>query len=84
MGDVAVAGEIPGRQAELSTEDVQVTIGGVRVPREDIFYIGVAPCCAGLYQLVVRVPPNAPSGNLPVTIEIGGRSSPEGPYVAVQ
>ena len=77
------AGEIPGRQAELSTEDVQVTIGGVRVPREDIFYIGVAPCCAGLYQLVVKVPPGLPTGNHAVVVTVAGSSSASGPYVAV-
>jgi len=77
------AGEIPGRQAELSTEDVQVTIGGVAVPRGDIFYIGVAPCCAGLYQLVVKVPPGLATGNHAVVVTVGQSSSASGPYVAV-
>ena len=77
------AGEIPGVQAELVTDDVQVTIGGIAVPPEDIFYIGVAPCCAGLYQLVVRIPPQAPTGNHEVIVTIDGRSSAPGPFVAV-
>jgi uncharacterized protein (TIGR03437 family) len=78
------AGQVPGVTAELTTDDVQVTIGGIEVPAEDIFYIGVAPCCAGLYQLVVKIPPNAPNGNLAVVVTIQGRVSPEGPFVVVQ
>jgi uncharacterized protein (TIGR03437 family) len=50
----------------------------------DIFYIGIAPCCAGLYQLIVKIPPNAPAGNLAVVVTIQGRSSPLGRFVAVQ
>jgi uncharacterized protein (TIGR03437 family) len=78
------AGQVPGVTAELTTDDVHVTIGGIEVPAEDIFYIGVAPCCAGLYQLVVKIPPNAPNGNLAVVVTIQGRDSPEGPFVVVQ
>ena len=48
------------------------------------FYIGTAPCCAGLYQLVVKVPDNAPDGDLPVVVTIDGVSTPEGPFVTVQ
>jgi uncharacterized protein (TIGR03437 family) len=70
--------------AALSTNEVQVTIGGVEIPAADVAYIGIAPCCAGLYQLVVKIPPGASSGNLPVLLTIEGRSSPEGPFVGVQ
>jgi len=78
------AGQVPGAQATLATDDVQVTIGGIPIPPEDMFYVGVAPCCAGLYQLVVRIPPNAPAGNHAVIVTIAGRPSATGPYVAVQ
>jgi uncharacterized protein (TIGR03437 family) len=78
------AGQVPGGIARLATNDVQVTIGGIAVPPGDIFYIGIAPCCAGLYQMVVKIPPNAPAGNLAVVVTIEGRSSPAGPFVTVQ
>jgi uncharacterized protein (TIGR03437 family) len=78
------AGQVPGGAAPLASSDVQVTIGGIEVPPGDIFYIGIAPCCAGLYQLIVKIPPNAPAGNLAVVVTIQGRSSPLGPFVAVQ
>ena len=33
------------------------------MPPEDIVYAGIARCCAGLYQLVFRVPPNVRDGD---------------------
>jgi uncharacterized protein (TIGR03437 family) len=84
------AGEIPltalpdqSGQAAL-TLAWGLTIGDLPVPPEDVFYVGVAPCCAGLYQLVFRVPANAPDGNLRVIFTVGGISTPEGPYVTVR
>jgi uncharacterized protein (TIGR03437 family) len=76
------AGEIPGRAAAV-TGSVTVTIGGIELSQGDISYVGVAPCCAGLYQVVVRVPNNAPDGNLPVIMTVDGVSSPLGPFIAV-
>jgi uncharacterized protein (TIGR03437 family) len=83
-----VAGAIPGLTVPDGvarvTQPFSVTVGGIAVPPEDIFYVGAAPCCAGLDQLVIRVPANAPSGNLAVRLTIGGVSSPEGPYITVK
>lgn len=84
------AGEIPqwvnpdDPLAPLATQSVRVTFDGMELGAEDIFYAGLAPCCAGLYQLVVRVPANAADGDLDVRIVIDGVSSPEGPYVTVE
>ena len=65
---IALAAE--GGLAPL-TNELSITIGGIAVPPEDIrFYAGAAPCCAGLYQFVVRIPPNAPDGDLPVEATI--------------
>ena len=84
------AGQIPARVypdeplTRLASTDVRVAFGDIEVAPTDIFYIGGAPCCAGLYQLTVKVPDNAPNGELPVTLTIDGVASPEGPFVAVQ
>ena len=82
------AGEVPALEAPPGiaglTNPVSVTIGGLPVPDKDVFYAGVAPCCAGLYQLVVKVPDSAPDGNLPVIATVAGVSTPDGPYVTVE
>ena len=82
------AGEVPALEAPPGIADltnpVSVTIGGLPVPDRDVFYAGVAPCCAGLYQLVVKVPDNAPDGDLAVVAAVGGVSTPDGPYVTVE
>ena len=49
-----------------------------------ILYAGAAPCCAGLYQFAVRLPDNLPDGNVPVTADVQGVSTPPGPFLAIQ
>jgi uncharacterized protein (TIGR03437 family) len=64
---------------------VTVTIGGLMLdPEEDIFYVGAAPCCAGLYQLAVRVPEALGPGNHEVILTVAGVPSPPGPFVPVE
>jgi len=82
------AGEIPqlaldeGVLAEV-TGEVTVEIGGVALSGNDIFFVGAAPCCAGLYQLVVPVPEGV-EGNVPVIATVDGVSTPEGPFITVE
>jgi uncharacterized protein (TIGR03437 family) len=64
--------------------NVSLTIGGIAIEPGDLLYVGVAPCCAGLNQVVAKVPANAPDGNLPVVLTINGVSSPMGPYITVR
>ena len=47
-------------------------------------YAGAAPCCAGLYQFAVRLPDDLPDGNVPVTADVQGVSTPPGPFLAIQ
>jgi len=73
----------PANPLASLTGSVSVTIGGIAVAGADLFYAGVAPCCAGLYQIVAKVPATAPSGNLPVVVTVDGVSSPQGPFITV-
>jgi uncharacterized protein (TIGR03437 family) len=82
------AGEIPqsvnpANPLASLTGSVSVTIGGIAVAGADLFYAGVAPCCAGLYQIVAKVPATAPSGNLRVVVTVNSVSSPQGPFITV-
>ena len=64
--EAASAGAIPGVEIEL-------WIGGVPVAPEDILYAGRSPCCAGLDQLVARIPQSAPAGcYVPVHMRTNG------------
>lgn len=83
------AGEIPESTEEVLRQlashkenpgNVQATIGGITA---NVYWVGGAPCCAGLNQLIVQVPESAPAGELPLVVTIDGVSSPEGPFLAV-
>ncbi len=77
------AGEIPGVAAEV-TEPVEVSIGGIMLTPDDVFYVGVAPCCAGLYQAVVKIPEGIGPGNHEVRFRINDVETPPGPFVPVE
>ncbi|MFT5431564.1 MAG: hypothetical protein ACI9OJ_002261, partial [Myxococcota bacterium] len=63
--------------------NVMVTFGGIPVAPEDIFYVGVTPFTAGLFQLAIRVPAGAQAGNNEVVLTVFGKSTPVGPVVPV-
>ena len=83
------AGEIPATALAASNGQARVTgafsitIAGIPLPEGDVFYAGTAPCCAGLYQLVVKVPEAAADGNQSVVATVDGVSTPTGPFVTV-
>jgi len=61
---------------------IGVTINGQPAP---YVYAGEAPgLVAGMMQLNVQIPSNAPSGNLPITVSIGGNTSQNGVTVSVE
>ncbi|HLN00460.1 MAG TPA: choice-of-anchor V domain-containing protein [Bryobacteraceae bacterium] len=79
----AVAGYLPGQFALTLapvTNPFSVTIGGVKVPDNDILYVGLAPDptrqenAPGLYAVVVRVP-QVPAGDQTVFVTVGSAST---------
>lgn len=63
------------------TDAVSVTFGSgssaVTASGSSILYAGWGNYeVAGLYQVNVLIPPNAPTGTVPVTVTIGGKTTP--------
>jgi uncharacterized protein (TIGR03437 family) len=78
------AGVLPDRIAPTA-QPVVVTFNsfmGLMTPR--IHYAGVAPGLAGLYQINVQIPDDAPDFDLQVTARIGNVATPAGAYLTVQ
>jgi uncharacterized protein (TIGR03437 family) len=63
---------------------VQAAIGGEALAPEDIYYWGLAPGYAGLYQFNLRVPWDAPEGSLEVLVGIEGQWSQKGILLPVR
>lgn len=58
------------------TTALDVYIGGVKLAASDILYKGRSGCCAGIDQVRVRVPANAPTGcYVPVTTVVNNQTS---------
>jgi uncharacterized protein (TIGR03437 family) len=77
------AGEITPGPAPLR-DPYRITIGGVTLAPADIFYAGLAPLSiSGLYQFDVRIPQLNITGNIPVSIEIGGVRTQDGATIPV-
>lgn len=63
---------------------VAVTIGGTTLTASDVTYAGLVPgSISGLYQLNVRIPDSAAAGDVPVSMTVGGVTSPAGTTIAV-
>jgi uncharacterized protein (TIGR03437 family) len=67
----------------LPEANPSITFGGIPMAPVDIFYIGVTPGTAGLYQAAIRVPATAQAGNNQVVLTVYGKSTPVGPVVPV-
>lgn len=77
------SGQIPGAAANLANA-IAFTVGSTAVPPEDMLYAGASPCCAGLYQFTLRVPPDTPDGDAAVEAIVDGVSTPQGPFLTVR
>ena len=87
------AGEIPQNVPEVQDNnfvaslvgDVSVTLGGMTLAGPpDLFSAGLLSCCAGVYEIIVRVPEALADGNHEVTATIDGVSTPPGTFITVK
>jgi len=81
-GAITTASLPPPQVTPMPLLAVGVTINGASVP---YVYAGEAPgLVAGMMQLNVQIPANAPSGALSIVVSIGGNTSQKGVTVSVQ
>jgi uncharacterized protein (TIGR03437 family) len=66
-----IPGQLPAVAASLATLP-QVTIGGAAAT---LVSAGVVPGSAGVYQINVQVPSDAPNGDLPLVVRVGTAST---------
>jgi uncharacterized protein (TIGR03437 family) len=79
-----VAGQLATGITPL-TNPITVTIGSVTLSPSDVLYAGLSPSSiSGLYQFNLRIPLSTPSGDIPVTITIGGAQTQAGATIPVQ
>jgi uncharacterized protein (TIGR03437 family) len=77
-----------GRAATMASwvtavNDSDILIDGARLERDNIFYIGLAPTFAGLYQINIRIPDWA-AQNPEIRVRVGKKTSPEGVHLPLQ
>lgn len=75
------AGMIANGAAQV-TNPVTVTLGSVTLGAGEVLYAGAAPGEL-ISQLNIRIPSNAPAGNQPLQVQIGGIASPPGAFLAI-
>ncbi|MBI1789278.1 MAG: hypothetical protein HYR60_17225, partial [Acidobacteria bacterium] len=71
--DVPAGQLVPGDRAYNIANPVTVTVGNITA---EVFGAALAAFNASVVQVAIRVPPNAPDGDLPVVATVGGVSSP--------
>jgi uncharacterized protein (TIGR03437 family) len=80
VGDGAAA---PGKAPfALITGALAIYVGGVQVPANQIYFAGLAPTLAGLYQVNFMIP-NVPAGNVGVAVQTN-EGFTDMVYIAIQ
>jgi len=79
-----VPGQLATGTASL-TNPVTITLGTTTLPASNLLYAGLSPgSINGLYQFNVQIPSTAPTGEVPVTISVGGVSTQSGATIPIQ
>jgi uncharacterized protein (TIGR03437 family) len=82
--DPALDPGVPAAGPAALTLPVQVTLGDLTLAPEDIVYAGPATGKLGQYELRIRIPAGAPSGELPIRIAVGEAISPDTATLTVE
>jgi uncharacterized protein (TIGR03437 family) len=72
--------QVPADKTYSTASPVTVKINGVSA---QVFGTALASGFAGLYQVAIQVPANAPDGDLPIVATVNGANSPDGVFLTV-
>jgi uncharacterized protein (TIGR03437 family) len=61
-----------------------VTLGTTTLDASAVFYAGVSPGTAGLYQLNIQVPNSIADGDYPLVLTLGTFATPAGGFLTVK
>ena len=67
-----------------ATSRPSVTVGGVQIPDGQLFFAGLSPSFAGLYQINATLPEGITPGDAEIKISFDGFESPDGVTIRVQ
>lgn len=73
--------QIPAGTLFSTSNPVTVSVGGINAT---VYGAAMAPGYAGLYQVAIQIPPNAPDGDLPIVATVNGAQSPTSTVITVQ
>jgi uncharacterized protein (TIGR03437 family) len=80
----AVYGQLPTEATWITRlDELQVLVGGVPLASTEIWYAGVAPGFAGLYQINFRLPQTV-AANPPLQVAIGSQISSSGVWLPLK
>lgn len=79
-----LSGELAPPEPVWMTARVEAKIGDILLAPEDVYYGGLAPGFAGLYQFNLRVPAGAPTGDLEVLVKVDEYWSQAGVRIPVE
>jgi uncharacterized protein (TIGR03437 family) len=71
----------PSDTLAVPTSSISVVIGNIGA---NVLGAALSPGIAGVYQIVIQVPLNAPDGDLPIVAVVAGLQSPANIYLTVQ
>jgi uncharacterized protein (TIGR03437 family) len=80
---VTVPGTPPSGAAQ-SVYTPAVTLGTTTLNASAVFYAGVSPGTAGLYQLNIQIPNPIADGNYPLVLSLGAFTTPAGGFITVK
>jgi uncharacterized protein (TIGR03437 family) len=65
----------------VPTSQISVSIGNIGA---NVLGSALSPGLAGVYQIVIQIPLNVPSGDLPIVAVVGGLQSPANIFLTIQ